>query len=98
VRPRRLASVLRFVGPPMNTAHEDIEERGDPEGRYANYCKVGHNALEFLIDFGQLYTDEARATLHTRIVSHPQFAKELLTTLGESVRQYERVFGVIDSP
>jgi hypothetical protein len=26
-----------------------------PEGRYANYFQIGHNAFEFIIDFGQGY-------------------------------------------
>jgi hypothetical protein len=74
------------------------EERGAPEARYANYCKVGHNAYEFLIDFGQLYTDHTIAVLHTRIVTNPGFAKDMLETLAASVDAYERQFGVIGQP
>ena len=73
-----------------------MEERGDPEARYANYCKVGHNAYEFLIDFGQLYTNERTAALHTRIVTNPGFAKDMLEILAASVDAYERQFGVIE--
>ena len=75
-----------------------MEERGDPEARYANYCKVGHNAYEFLIDFGQFYVEHPAAALHTRIVTNPGFAKEMLETLAESIQAYERQFGVIEHP
>jgi hypothetical protein len=65
------------------------------EGRYANYFKVGHNALEFVIDFGQHYSGSEEAELYTRIVTSPCYAKSLLTTLRESIAQYEKTFGVI---
>ena len=45
------------------------------KGRYANYFKVGHNAFEFVLDFGQSYVDEEDAQIHTRLVSSPNRAK-----------------------
>jgi hypothetical protein len=39
------------------------------EGKYANYFKVGYNAFEFVIDFGQCYSDDEEAQLHTRIIT-----------------------------
>jgi len=66
------------------------------EGRYANYFKVGHNAFEFVLDFGQLYGESGNAKLHTRIVTSPNYAKALLETLGESIERYEETFGVIE--
>jgi uncharacterized protein DUF3467 len=77
----------------------DREEPGDErplEGRYANYFKVGHNAYEFVLDFGQLYPDSAREQTHTRIVTGPQYAKALVQVLRESLDRYEQAFGVID--
>lgn len=65
------------------------------EGKYANYFKVGHNALEFVIDFGQFYKDNAEAQLHTRIVTNPAYAKAMFETLRESINQYEQTFGTI---
>ena len=68
----------------------------DPiEGRYANYFEVGHNAIEFLLDFGQYYPDRQQARMYTRIITSPIYAKELFKTLGESIEQYEQTFGVI---
>ena len=65
------------------------------EGRYANYFKVGHNALEFVIDFGQHYSGTEDAELYTRIVTGPSYAKSLLELLSESIEQYEETFGTI---
>lgn len=74
---------------------EEDPERGQPEGRYANYFKVGHNAVEFLLDFGQFYPESERAQLHTRIITNPIYAKALFETLGESIARYEQTFGAI---
>lgn len=64
------------------------------EGKYANYFQVGHNAFEFLLDFGQMYSDGTQEHFHTRIVTGPSYARELLKVLKESIEQYEATFGV----
>lgn len=66
------------------------------EGRYANYFKVGYNALEFLIDFGQFYSGTRTPTLHTRVMTNPSYAKLLLETLQKSIAEYEARFGQIE--
>ena len=66
-----------------------------PEGRYANYFKVGHNAFEFVIDFGQYYPGTEEAELYTRIITSPFYAKDLLRILQDSITQHERIFGRI---
>ena len=65
------------------------------EGRYANYFKVGHNAFEFVLDFGQYYPEIEEAELYTRIITSPQYAKELLSTLQESIERHENSYGRI---
>ena len=68
------------------------------EGKYANYFKVGHNALEFLIDFGQSYASDAlQESCHTRIVTSPLYAKYFLKTLAQAVEQYEARYGAIET-
>jgi hypothetical protein len=62
----------------MNPEIEPPEVSGELEGRYANYFKVGHNALEFLLDFGQFYAESQRAQFHTRIITNPTYAKAFL--------------------
>jgi hypothetical protein len=65
------------------------------EGKYANYFEIGHNAFEFLLDFGQKYTSGAECRMHARIVTGPSYAKELMRVLAKSIEQYEQVFGEI---
>jgi hypothetical protein len=65
------------------------------EGKYANYFKVGHNAYEFVIDFGQYYPESEEAELYTRIITSPAYATALLKTLEESITGYEQTFGAI---
>jgi hypothetical protein len=66
------------------------------EARYANYFNIGHNAFEFILDFGQFYSNGERGHVHTRIVAAPGYAKALLMMLHESIDQYERTFGPLD--
>ena len=79
----------------MAQADENPQEPHRLEGRYANYFKVGHNAFEFVLDFGQYYPENAGAQFHTRIISNPVYTKALFHTLGESLVQYEQMFGAI---
>jgi hypothetical protein len=79
----------------MNQECEDSLADESIEGRYANYFKVGHNAFEFLLDFGQLYPEGKEAGLHTRIIASPIYAKALFETLRESIGRYEQTFGAI---
>ena len=65
------------------------------EARYANYFQVGQNAMEFVIDFGQLYSDETIPFLHTRIITSPTYARKLVDLLEESLAQHETQFGKI---
>jgi hypothetical protein len=65
------------------------------EGRYANCFKIGYNAFEFLMDFGQAYRDEDSERFHTRIVTSPAYVKTLLSMLGGAVHRYEKSFGEI---
>jgi hypothetical protein len=71
------------------------QESGQLEGRYANYFEVGHNAFEFLLNFGQFYPESEKAQLHTRIITSPIYAKALLEMLREAIDRYELSFGAI---
>ena len=73
----------------------DLQDAGQLEGRYTNYFQVGHNAFEFLFDFGQFYPEDDKAQLHTRIITSPIYAKALLETLRESIDRYEETFGTV---
>jgi len=78
----------------MDPAHEASLDGRKPEGRYSNYFKVGHNAFEFVLDFGQFYPENGDPRLHTRIITSPIYARALLETLQESIARYEQAFGV----
>lgn len=66
------------------------------EGQYANHFRVGHNAYEFVLDFGQLYAGGGSARYHTRIVTSPQYACEFLSVLREAIDAYVSTYGPID--
>lgn len=69
-------------------------QTGDPpQGRYANYFQVGHNAFELIIDCGQCYADNEAPQLHTRIITSPAYGKALLKTLRDSLAEYEKSYG-----
>jgi hypothetical protein len=79
----------------MSDEHKKGQDENTLEGRYANYFEVGHNAFEFVLDFGQLYTAGEQPKIHTRIVTSPVYAKAFLETLANTLDQYERGFGAI---
>lgn len=60
-----------------------------------NDFKVGHNAFEFLLVFGQLYPQNQEAQFHTRIITVPIYAKALLELRHDSIHQNEQTFGAI---
>jgi len=65
------------------------------EGKYANYFEVGHNAFEFVLNFGQFFAEGGDPDLHTKIITSPVYAKRLQHVLEEAVNKYERAFGDI---
>ncbi len=79
----------------MTPEDRDLVNAVEPEGRYANYFEIGHNAFEFLLDFGQAYEEGEKAQIHTRVITSPKYAQTLRDLIGESIDQYERTFGNI---
>jgi hypothetical protein len=65
------------------------------EGRYANAFQVGHNAFEFVLEFGQAFPESERAWFHSRIITTPAYARMLFETLQEALEQYERTYGMV---
>lgn len=83
----------------MLDATEPGREAVVPERQYAtyaNYLEVGHNMAEFILDFGQLYSEDDPPQLHSRVVTTPAYAKAMLQTLQESILRYEAEFGEIE--
>jgi hypothetical protein len=67
----------------MCNKHNECRQIIPLEGQYANYFKIGYNAYEFVIDFGQYYSESEDAHIQTRIVTSPAYAKALLNTLQD---------------
>jgi hypothetical protein len=70
----------------------DLHDRVPPEGRYANFFKVGHNAYEIVIEFGQLYKTERTPRIHGRVITSPAYARELLATLQQALHEYQEEY------
>lgn len=87
--------ILQVFLMPTHKKRLALRENNKLEGRYANYFKVGHNAFEFVIDFGQYYPENDQAELYTRIITSPTYAKVLLETLKESFKRYEKSYKAI---
>ncbi|HEX8985381.1 MAG TPA: DUF3467 domain-containing protein [Bryobacteraceae bacterium] len=64
------------------------------EGKYTNCFQIGHNAFEFVLEFGQSYSDQTEF-MHTRLVTSPAFAARLSQLLSEALSQYQARFGPI---
>lgn len=79
-----------------DSAAEDHSDR--LEGRYANLFRVGHNAFEVIVEFGQFYKGNQHPVMHTKIVTSPAYAKALLGLLESFAEEYEKTFGPIAVP
>jgi len=75
--------------------YTSMQESDKLEARYANYFQIGQNAVEFIIEFGQFYPDEATPLLHTRIVTSPVYAKTLIALLQKALVQHEDQLGPV---
>jgi len=71
------------------------QQARDAEGRYSNFFKIGYNAFEFLLDFGQVYQEGGADSVHTRIVTTPRYAKALSELLIETLADYVKTYGQI---
>jgi Protein of unknown function (DUF3467) len=62
---------------------EKDKKRLNPTARYSNFFQVGHNAYEFLLEFGQQDSE-----IHTRIYLSPQHARMLSDLLLNALREH----------
>jgi hypothetical protein len=69
-------------------------DSGDLREFYANFFRVGYNALEFLLDFGRQFEQEPEH-FDQRVITTPSHAKVLSDLLQQSVSAYEERFGEI---
>jgi hypothetical protein len=77
----------------MDSERRSGQTNNPPEGRYANYFRIGHNAFELIIECGQCYGKNQEPQLHTRIITNPRYGEALLETLRGSLEEYEKAYG-----
>lgn len=82
----------------MNESSRKPKRVRAPLARYSNYFEVGHNAYEFLIDFGQYQPEVSEVVLHTRIVAGPTLMKLLHDMVRDAITKYEAENGAIPYP
>lgn len=80
----------------MGLKRNTFPKKNALEGKYANYFKVGHNAFEFVLDFGQYYPGNDQAKLITRVITSPKYVKTFSRTLLEALKQFEMLYGTIE--
>lgn len=64
------------------------DEQNAAHALYANYMRVGHNAFEFFLDFGQRFEDTGEEQFHTRIVTSPEHFESFVGTALGSLEGY----------
>jgi len=80
----------------MNIEQDRSKTTYSLEGRYANLFAVGYNEYEFVIDFGQCYSDSENSHMRTRIITGPAYARDLLKILHDAITSFEYAYGSID--
>jgi hypothetical protein len=74
---------------------DQVDRSAMGEGRYANYAEIGHNAYEFVFDFGQLWLDGDAARVYLRVITTPETAERLYSALKDALAMYRDSFGEI---
>jgi hypothetical protein len=70
----------------MSADRRDLVANRVPKvGRYANAFRVGFNAFEVVIEFGERFSESEAESTHTRIVTNPVFARALLDSLSDAL-------------
>jgi hypothetical protein len=76
----------------MSMQHPLQPEDEVPEALYGNIFRIGYNAYEFVLDFGQCHPP-GKEHMHTRIVTSPASAKDLSELLQISLGEHEQKYG-----
>lgn len=79
----------------MNNIYLACNKAEKSEGLYTNYFKIGYNAFEFVLDFGQFFPEKEEVVFFSRVITNPKTAKNLAQVLHVSIAQYEKIYGLI---
>ena len=77
--------------------HRDGSECPPLHAEYSNYFQIGHDAFEFLFDFGQLCNRDEAVHIHSRIMMPPDVAQHLVDVLTATLAAYQERFGRISN-
>jgi hypothetical protein len=77
----------------MSIPSDDSAKAGPPARKYTNYFQAGFNEFEFVIDFGEFYSDQVDPVLHTGFITSPEYAQRLCDLLRDTLRDYHDQFG-----
>jgi hypothetical protein len=64
-------------------------------GVYVNFANIIHNPAEFVFDFGRVVPGRSEVRVHSRVLTTPVHAKQLLDALAQNIAVYEKNFGPI---
>lgn len=64
-------------------------------GVYANFVNIIHNPAEFVFDFARAVPGRSDVRIHSRILTTPVHAKQLLNALAQNIAIYEKSYGTI---
>ncbi len=65
------------------------------DGTYSNLAIISHGQTEFVLDFVNLMPNVPKAKVKSRIILTPQHAKRLMMALGENIKKFESINGLI---
>lgn len=65
------------------------------DGNYSNLAVITHSQSEFVLDFIRMMPNVPKAKVKSRVIMTPLNAKKLLAALGENIRKFEQINGVI---
>ena len=77
------------------SSQTDQRRKKVPLARYVNYFEVSHNAVEFLLDFGQYQPEAETVSVHSRMAFGPTHAKLLVTMLSRAMLEFEAQYGTV---
>ena len=63
-----------------------------PIGRYMNVFRIGFNAFEVVIEFGERFDEGAPVAMHTRVITNPILARALVDSLTEALSNYDSTY------
>ena len=76
-------------------SHNVQRRKKVPLARYVNYFEVSHNAVEFLLDFGQYQPEADSVSVHSRMAFGPTHAKLLVAMLSRAMLEFETQHGPV---